>query len=170
MYLRIDLLKDMTEQMKLDIRKAEISALNQVVREAKKVAADELNAVYNIQKRDINRAIKVETAKAGNLRANLSVTGKKLPLIDFSARKNKQGVSIEIKRGGRKVLTHAFMPTMPTGHKGVFLRKGKTRLPIQEKFTQSIPQFFGSGNILNRIDEFVRRRLPELFNQERNKL
>ena len=156
--------------MKLDIRKAEINALNQVVREAKKVASDELNTVYNIQKRDINRAIKVETAKAGNLRANLEVTGKKLPLIDFSARQNKQGVSIEVKRGGRKTLTHAFLPTMPTRYRGVFMRIGTKRFPIREKFTQSIPQFFGTMNIIKKIDDFVRRRLPELFNQERNKL
>ena len=191
MYLRIDLLKDMTEQMKLDIRKAEINALNQVGKEAKKFAADELSSVYNIQKREINQAMWVEKARAGDLRLNLMVVQKgKIPLKKFSPQKTGTGVSVEIIKGRRKTLLHSFMATMPTsgksisaGHKGVFMRTGRFNFPemgrysgltereiIEEKFSNSIPEFFGKKHILNKIDEFVRRRLPELFNQERNKL
>lgn len=35
-------------------------------------------------------------------------------------------------RAGKRQFDHAFLATMPNGHQGVFRRRGKNRLPIQE--------------------------------------
>jgi hypothetical protein len=41
-------------------------------------------------------------------------------------------VSVEVNRGKRTLIPGAFIATMPNGHKGVFKRLGKGRLPIKE--------------------------------------
>ena len=65
---------------------------------------------------------------------------KRIPLFDFGARQTKRGVSYNL--GGRKTLAGAFIATMPTGHEGVFMRKGANRLPIQERFGPSLGHVF----------------------------
>ena len=46
----------------------------------------------------------------------------------------RRGVSVAILKGERrKRLKGAFLQTMRSGHRGVFVRQGKTRLPILER-------------------------------------
>ena len=62
--------------------------------------------------------------------ATLSVRGYRIPLIDFKARGPEpsrgrgNGVSYSLP-GGRGRLMHAFIATMPSGHRGVFERTGR---------------------------------------------
>ena len=45
---------------------------------------------------------------------------------------------VRLKKLG--VIPHSFIGEMPTGHRGIFVRKGRTRLPIQELFSDSITE------------------------------
>jgi hypothetical protein len=77
----------------------------------------------------------------------LLAKAKPIPLMAFGARQTKTGVSVEVTKGKRAIVRHAFMSTMQSGHKGVFMRegpkriamkgryKGKMRQPIYERFT-----------------------------------
>lgn len=62
--------------------------------------------------------------------ATLQVRGYRIPLIDFKARGPEPsrgrgtGVSYSLP-GGRGRLPHAFIATMPSGHRGVFERTGR---------------------------------------------
>jgi hypothetical protein len=64
----------------------------------------------------------------------LAVKGKRVPLTAYPHRQGKRGVSVEVNRGKRTMIASAFVATMKSGHKGVFVRSTKARLPIRELF------------------------------------
>jgi len=77
----------------------------------------------------------------------LQIAGRRLPLVDFKAkgpepsRGRGRGVSWKL-RGGRGRDPHAFIATMPSGHRGVFRRRGTSRLTISELFGPSLVRVF----------------------------
>ena len=70
-----------------------------------------------------------------------------IPLIDLAATQNRKGVRTRY-RGSYK---SAFIATMKNGHRGVFIRSGKKRLPIRELFGPN-----PAHDITNNPDEFLR--------------
>jgi hypothetical protein len=44
----------------------------------------------------------------------------------------RKGVSVEVNRGKRTLVQGAFLAMMRSGHVGIFRRRGKARLPIEE--------------------------------------
>lgn len=107
----------------------------------------------------IKKAMNV-TVDGDGLSATIEAKGKRIPLIDFKARGPEpsrgkgRGVSYSNPGGGRGRNEHAFIATMPSGHRGVFQRAGNamaTRrrdgrgwsgLPIKELFGPSIVWVF----------------------------
>lgn len=115
------------------------------------------SAEMGLPVRKVRDEIKLTTDET---KATLSVRGYRIPLIDFKARGPEPsrgrgaGVSYTLP-GGRGRLPHAFIATMPSGHRGVFERTGrfgatKKRLGsagarreiIAEKFGPSIAVVF----------------------------
>lgn len=105
--------------------------------------------------------LKVREAHASEgsrMRARLSVSGKRIPLVEFGAkgplpsRGRGAGVTARLK-GGRARYPHAFMARMRSGHLGVFRRKPganrrgeaatRPQLPIFELRGPSLPHVFG---------------------------
>lgn len=100
-------------------------------------------------------AIAVQKATRTNLAVRVVARGKRLPLIDFKARGTYpslgrgRGVSYVI-RGERKRLPTAFITVVSragedgqhAGHRGVFIRLGKKRLPIKQLYGVSIAKSF----------------------------
>lgn len=129
--------------------KGTASALNKVAASTKTAASEAIRQIYNIKKSDVDRGIgKLSKARADNLRASIHVRGPRLPLIYFAARQLKPGVSVNVKRAsGRKLIPHAFIADMKSGHRGVYERRGKKRLPIREFFGPSIPQLFKGADV-----------------------
>lgn len=75
----------------------------------------------------------------------LKVRGGTVPLIAYphkqtprpvgpkSKRRNRPGgVRVEVNKGKRTLVKGAFVATMRSGHKGIFVRTGAKRLPIRE--------------------------------------
>jgi hypothetical protein len=112
----------------------------------------------------------VETAASqGDFVGQLSISGKRIPLIEFSAKgpepSNGKG-RVSARVGGvRKVYRGAFITTMPTGHRGVFARKGSKRLPIVELKGPSLPHVFvkhGAVGIERAQEQFVKELQHEV--------
>ena len=76
-------------------------------------------------------------------------------------RASGSGVSVEIKRGQRKLLPRTFIAKMKSGHMGVFERAGKARLPIKEKVTIDVQYMFGSKKVI----EATKKRVIEQFDK-----
>lgn len=106
-------------------------------------------------------ALSVYGASPDALRGSIQGTGKRIPLITFHAKDTRaihgrakssvsrlvsmvvhgQGVTYQMQ-GTAKRNPDAFIAKMKSGHEGVFVRKGKRRLKIQELFGPSLPYVF----------------------------
>lgn len=95
------------------------------------------------------RAVKlgIQLTIASDTKILLSASDRRVPLIEFKARGPEpsrgqgRGVSYSLP-GGRGRLKHAFIATMASGHRGVFQRTDKSRLPIGEKHGPSLGGVF----------------------------
>lgn len=84
-------------------------------------------------KGSIAKSISKKKATLTNLTGSIGTKVYRPGLIAFSARQTKHGVSYRISRtAGRKTIEHGFIAKMPSGHRGVFIRGGPSRLPIRE--------------------------------------
>jgi hypothetical protein len=89
----------------------------------------------------------IKVSSVGEFGAEVEITGARLPLIDFGARGPEpsrgkgRGVTYRLK-GGRGRVPNAFIATMPSGHRGVFVRRGAPRLPIVELKGPSLVRVF----------------------------
>lgn len=97
----------------------------------------------------VREQVAIQEAKpaAAQLVARISVSGKRIPLIDFQARGpypsrgRGRGVTARLPTGKGRY-PNAFIAQMKSGHKGVFQRARKSRLPIYELFGPSLPKVF----------------------------
>ena len=95
----------------------------------------------------------------------------------MTARQTRRGVSVRIGPK-RKVIRNTFLARMPSGHIGVFSRRGNGRLPIDELFTIAISEAFSSKkvaaamqakaatvfmpNFQHALEHFARQVAPEV--------
>jgi signal recognition particle subunit SEC65 len=117
--------------LKRALRKAGATALRDMRSEASK----RIRSRKAIKVRYITRALTLQRPKGGEIADMawaLNVSGEPVPLVAYPNRQTKKGVSVEVNRGKRTLVKHAFKASMASGHVGVFKRKGKARLPIQE--------------------------------------
>lgn len=117
--------------LKRALRKAGATALRDMHAEASK----RIRQRKRIKVKFIRDALTLRRPKGGDISAMewaLDVSGGPVPLVAYPHRQAKRGVSVEVNRGKRTLIKGAFVATMKSGHKGVFRRRGKARLPIDE--------------------------------------
>jgi len=129
--------------------------LNRTAMSERTVMARAVATDMGIKVGDAKSAIVVDKATAAKLTARLSSRGKRMPLINFRAtgpfpsRGRGQGVAYTA-RGGRQRIANAFLAVVTragddgehAGHRGVFIRLGKKRLPIKQLYGPSIAHVF----------------------------
>lgn len=127
--------------------RAMIRALNRAIAAARTVMVREIARDTGIKQADVRDAIRMQEATFGRPQARLAASIDRIPLIDFQARGpvpsrgRGHGVSYRLERG-RERNPHAFIATMRSGHRGVFMRLGRTRLPITELHGPSLGHVF----------------------------
>lgn len=160
-------------------QKAVVRALNKTAMQARTAAAQEVRgAGYNIKSSAIKTSFSITKAAQGRLVVVLKSTGRPVALINYGARQGKNGVSVQVK-AGRSVLRHAFIATMPNGHRGVFERTGKQHkkvmrngkairsgLPIKELFGPSIPQSLANDAVEKALMAKIRQKFPQVLKHE----
>lgn len=119
--------------LKRALRKAGATALRDMRSEASK----RIRARKRIKVSYIRRALTLRRPSGSDISDfawALDVSGETVPLVAYPFRQTKKGVSVEINRGKRSIIKGSFVATMKSGHKGIFLRRGKARLPIKALF------------------------------------
>jgi hypothetical protein len=127
----------------------------------------------------------VKIEMRGDFTVALVCSGKRIPLVEFSARwSKKNGVTFNLpgsKARGR--LPSAFIATLPGGHRGVFQRRPnavhkrrpdgqRTQLPIVEEFGPSMPHVFakyrplGEQVALEAVNLNLRKEITRLLNRD----
>lgn len=122
---------NMKGALKRALRKSFATALRDMGSEGSK----RIRARKRISPKYIRRAFKLRRPKGSDIasmEAALEVSGEPVPLVAYPHRQTKKGVAVEVNVGKRTLVKGSFKASMQSGHKGVFKRKGKARLPIQE--------------------------------------
>jgi hypothetical protein len=150
---------------------AAVRALNRTATTVRAEAARRIGREYNIRIGAAKDEMKIRRATRDDLKAALVVSGRPIPLVEFDARQTAAGVSVKVK-GTRKVVAHAFLATMKSGHEGVYIReiKGSAkrpgRLPIRQLFSLSLPAAFTQEQIMSALMEIATGRFGDALQQE----
>jgi hypothetical protein len=133
-------------------------ALNKTLDGTATDAAKILSAKINLTQKVIKANFRKFKATNDNLGAKFESRGKKVPLVNYGARQTQKGVTVQVlKANPRKLLPHAFIATMRSGHKGAFWRewhnyglapsaKPKKKIPwkrMPSEYRLSIHELFG---------------------------
>lgn len=114
-----------------DIRKATYRAINHTTAKAATAASVGIRSEWNLKASYVKDAVAISKATTNKQEASYRFRSRSISLINFRARQIKKGVSYKLKkRGGTKKIKGAFITTTKGGYKGVFIRKGKSRLPL----------------------------------------
>jgi hypothetical protein len=158
-------------------------AINRTLEQSKTAARREIQTVYKIRARDVNRAMIIRRAVARQIAQHgmLLAQGVKLPLIGFGARQGKRGVSVNVM-GTRKLVRSAFITNMPSGGRGVYargvyngnefqyrnkrLRKNGNDLPITQLTSVSVPKAMSHNTVLKHLADTINQKFPQRLTHE----
>lgn len=151
------------------LRRAAVSAVNKTAAQGRTAMSRRIREEFNMKARNVNDQLKVSRATIGMLgvAATLAVPRKNkrsLNLINFDAKQAATGVTVRVKRGGkRKLIPGAFI-----ANKGrtVFIRVGKKRLPIKALQTIDVAQMFNARRINSDVVTFMQKKFPDVFKHE----
>lgn len=170
--------------------KATVRALNRAGDQSVTAASREIRRVYNLSAGAAKSQIKVrDRARKGKPSFTIRIFGKRIPLIEFSARQTRAGVTVAVKKGARKLIPHAFIATMKSGHRGVFVRSfgsgaisgrhlfrfgrgSRIRpafdpdLPIAELKTLSVPRMFLEKTVRSAVSRIAMESFRRNFEQQ----
>jgi hypothetical protein len=134
-------------------------ALNDTIKNGEVETAQLLRPLMGIPSADIKDALRTEPARPEHLEAALIGEGKAIPMIKFKVRDTRTtGVTLQL---GAKTETYrrAFIATVKHGHRGVFERKGRERLPIRELYGPSVHGMMARSDVLPKIADYLNERL-----------
>lgn len=158
---------------KARVDKATIRAMNRAIDTAQTVANRKIRERYNVKAAAVRKAFKKKRAhgKQAYVFAELSISGLRIPLIEFGANWNrnmKPGASVKVLREGmRKRVKGAFIGVHGgSGKKGVFVRTGKDRYPIRHLRSVSVPQQFVNKKVLAAVNAATREAFSKNFQQQ----
>ena len=153
-------------QLNKAFRNAARSALNKLIVRGRKVATQKVRETYNIQAKMLKDRTKIYRATNARPEARLVIRGRRLPLMLFGAKQNRRGVSVKVKReGGRKLVSGAFIATMPSGKIQIWMRKGTRRLPIRQLWTVSPARMFEKEGA-KAFEGIVKKDMGPMLKQE----
>lgn len=165
-------------------RQATSSALNKTIAQAKTTMSREIREEFNISATKVNESLTITRASAsgGEVRMQASLQsprrrGRSLNLINFMERsttmaqarkRGKAGTLNQLfvqikKKGGKKALGSAFI-----GNKGrtVFVRTGKSRLPIKALQTIDVASMFNTKRVNAKVVQMMVDKFPTIFDHE----
>ena len=121
------------------------NSLNRGGSRMRTVATQVASKETGLKSRVVRKKMRLRRATARKLDVGLYLSGRGFPAIRFGAEQDEVGVVIRKKR--RETLPHAFIATMPSGHTGVFRRRGRKSLPIVEQYVE------GPGAAIRRVSK-----------------
>jgi len=163
-------------------------AINRTLSGVRTDAVSEIRNQAPLKAKVVRDTMRIHKASLVDPSGKLESRGHGVPLIHYSARQTKKGVTFSIHKGGKRdLLTHAFIAAMRSGHRGVFTRQGlkkhatgkkptpgvayaalprRYRLPIREEFGPAVPTIMGMDRVYKKIQGKAGKRLKKNFDHE----
>lgn len=164
-----DELRDFITAFPERVETASFRAVNRATDGIKTDVSKIVTSKYNVKKKDVNVGISKVKANRSNLRAEVGIGGKQVPLYKFkpkpskynSFKRPKEGISVELRKGKKTLYRSSFF--LPNGN--IFIRKGKERLPIKKLVGPRIDQMLDNASRLE-VKQGIERRLLTNFKQQ----
>jgi hypothetical protein len=154
---------------------AMVRAINGTLNQAKTRMVRAITAEFNIKASAVRESLRVRGAsrKVGLYQVegfleSPSKRGRSRNLIHFGAKQTATGVQVQIKRvGPKKIIRGAFIAKKDNKYGGVvFMRTGKSRLPIEAKQTIDVGQMFNTKRVNELVVRFMQDKFTEVFTRE----
>jgi hypothetical protein len=151
------------EATEAQLKLASVRALNKVARWLRTRIARDVADELNIKVGLVRNSLTLIRANRGSVNAGVGMSRRHgvINAIHLgAARQNARGVRV-----ARRQYDHAFLATMPTGHRGIFWRTGKDRLPIREVQVvitgrmAKVMEQLSEGPALQQFDKVFQREL-----------
>ena len=144
---QLDDLKERLAFIKGGWERAVVRAMNTAASQARTRTAQRAKAVLTADPERIEQSLLTKKATYGARAASLRIFDQPIPLFRFDVSflfpTVEGGVTAKTTQGDSPLtLKHAFVARMSNGHVGVFSRRGKERLPIQEHYGPSVATVF----------------------------
>lgn len=156
-----------------EVNKAAARALKRVATTARKEADQEIRQRLNLKSATVKAALNIEQVGRA-LVYDIIASGKPIALKDYGARMTRKGATFQVGKGHpRRVYKRlgrtGFIVPMLGGH--VFVRTtadppGPQKAKIQKAYGPSIPQYFVSRFVRERMLRIARERWPIEFKRE----
>jgi len=141
------------------IRNAMKSASQSAIHGVKSEIDSGIKSQFNLERDPKNHSI---LTKASVHEARVDIKGTRIPLINFK-HSNTAYLTYSVRRGENRGNSRAFLAGMNSGHRGIFVRVGKSRLPIRELFGASYPEMATKYEVRDSI-------IQKMFNRYQNEM
>lgn len=134
-----------------------VRAMNRAIASGRTVMSREIARDLGLGVGVVRDAMPISQATRHRAEAAFRAGLQRIPLIDFKAkalapsRKGGRGRGVSYRLpSGKGRLPQGFIATMASGHRGVFARRARSRLPIVEQFGPSLGQVFAKYRPIGR--------------------
>jgi len=156
----VRLVADEFESYPRRAQSAVVRALNRGMTAGRTLMARAIAKDTTLKVGDVTKGMRQHKATSNHPVAELASGLTRIPLLAFNARQTSRGVTYRLGSKSRGRLPHAFIATMPTGHRGVFMRTGRPskrnpkREAISERRGPSLGHVFAQyrGSALERAE------------------
>lgn len=157
------------------IEKAAVMAINRTLPGVRTDAIKEVTQVYCIKAVDVRPTMSIRRASRNHIEGAVRSWGATIPLVRFRVNPNnvtskrpKGGVRVTVRKGEGGHIRTGFIAAMGSGHTGVFVRKGKKRFPIEERFGPGVPSMLKDAGAHQRIQAKADGRLEKEIDRAMN--
>lgn len=152
-----------------EIQKAAVNAINRTVTRLKTQVSKTIRKNYLINARDVKGTLNIRRASSAHLRGVIGSRGRPPLLTAFRVRANKRGpVKVQVRKGrSAKPVPGLFLGASRTGYVGAMQRTQlKARYPLRIPYGPSVPQMFGSEEVIEELTPMAEDMLNERFLHE----
>lgn len=150
------------------VRLAAVSAINRTVTKMRTQTSKTIRENYVVKAADIKSTLKIRRASSARMHGVIASHGRPLLLTAFRVRANKRGpVKVQVKKQtGAKSVPGMFLGTSRRGYTGAMYRRQPARYPLRVPYGPSVPQMFGSRDVIGELTPKAEATLNERFLHE----
>ena len=152
-----------------EINLAAVNAINRTITKIKTQTSKSIRKNYLVSAKNVKGTLNIKRASRSKLRGVLASQGSPLLLTTFRVRANKRGpVKVQVRKlGGAKAVPGLFLGVSRKGYTGAMQRaQRKARYPLRIPYGPSVPQMFGSENVIGELTPLAEATLNERFLHE----
>lgn len=169
----VEQIEKIFSQSKKEANRVLWRAINRSAIAARTRASVLIRRKYVVKAADVKRRIKLRTATANRLSAEIRASGPVTPLMKFDVSPKFPDImrvtSRVLKSGGRKPVQTGFVARVKNDHVNVFTRVGSSRYPIRGLYGPSVAQMMGKDEIVESIQTRAQEVLDERLEHELNR-